>query len=1001
MAAVLGTTCSALAEGKKQLGMDIIILLDCTGSLEKEKTATDPQRNRLDAAVMLVNLADQHSSVTVVPFTDDEKIYTSGDRKTWWNQEFQMSDNDQRRTLCEYLLGVTTYRSIHNGTDLSVGLKYVRENILSKRNKDRRTMLIILSDGKNLIDSNTQKSAEADNRTRIETENIKALGNVTIYTVQFGNEKEASAELMRDIAGSASRCFINLKSTALYDAFSEAFANMIGSARKSIPVDRNTKSIQINIPNNSVAEVNVVLPQNLFKESGGIPNPAITVKRNGETMSENKDYLLYVKPGRAVTVQGDKFSPEGYDYVSLKLLSYHKAGNWIVELGNVDEKQLTSSLTVDVLYNYNFDLVADFIDHKDEYTLNETVNIEAWYSSGGEKEKDENLFREENNQPAVPAIISIIHDGNETVSHVLMKNDQANQRYTYSFPLDQLRSDYNPYEGEYTVSISSQGDDMARTANDISFRIKNHSPQPTKSELADRKLFSDNPFGEKTDDETRIVLYLTDYIVDEDDDPLTFTYDISDPNLVTVSIDGNTMNIVPVAGAEGTATITIKAEDPCHEKAERSMNLYISSIEKRILGTDDNGNPLIKMSISNTNADEKIEKNQDVTLSIAYEGLDQLSTYFSAEQFYQHINVSVTKDNEPLEMINAQTAHPSCVFNVGDHDHVYDIHATASYADRQIEAITDVTLGNTPPHIRADLPEQKRVLSAVDLDNGNGRIDLDLSDYFDDPDGLDDIELYQITLDYSKPSHDNYDYARRFLRWTHWMDAYKEPTVLPEADGSVAVKSFNIYSTGTNRFRINAKDKDNAWCSDPEDYTKGYIIEIPVVSSREETICKIVYGVFAGVAVLILSFLFYRLFIRRRWPKSTRKGAYIKASRDGVQQVYDASNIWWMGLTGKKKLTMVDLFCFREEDKPIDNAICNILEKIKIWYIWGRRIVVKAPKKLDAVNIESITVDDREMKDGKKAKWSNHTSMVIEMIADDKPVELIFERCDQDDEDSM
>lgn len=986
-----------VADDNKQLGMDIIVLLDCTGSLEGE-AGTDPQRNRLDAAVMLVNLADQHSSVTVVPFTDDEKLYTSDQKGTWWNREFQMSNNEDRKTLCASLLGVTCYHSYHNGTDLSVGLKYVRENVLRNRDTNRRTMLIILSDGRNMIDSNTTLSNAADERTRDEAEKIKNLGNVTIYTVQFGKSQDASAGLMLDISENALCSFTNLKSTALYNAFSEAFADMIGSARKSIPINRSSKSIEINIPNNSVAEVNVVLPQDLFEKRNGISSPEIIVRRDGQLMSENTDYLMYKKLDKISVLKGETYSSTGYDFISLKLLSYHKAGTWTIELGNVDEEKLTDSMTVDVLYNYIFDLMSGLNNHNDVYCLNETVDIEAWYSSGGQKENDANLFRTDNNgQPAIPAIITIARDGKEYVSKAQMTNEQSNQRYIYSFPLEQLRSESDPYQGEYTVAISAAGDDMTRTAQVFSFHVVNHAPQSTNIDLPDCTLFSDNPFGEKGEDETKLLLKLSDYFMDEDDDYLTYSFTSSDSSFMNISLnnDNAELSIMPNPSVEGSTSITITAGDPSGEKAERSFSIKAVSIEKRIMGTDENGNPLISMSITRDNDDRKIEKNEDVLLYITYQGLEELNHYFSAEKFYQNVKVSVSKDDVPLDVINANTEAPSVMFNVGDHDHSYNVVADVSYNDRHIQASTEVKLGNTPPKLKAEVPELLHSVPKMNLDEENKTWVLDLTEYFEDPDGQEDIEIYQAMLDSSEPAQDMYDHARSFLRMIHVLDPYEVPVSLTD-DAASPIKKFTVRSAGVNRFRINVKDKDNAWYSDPEDYTKAYIVELPVISSREQLLCTITYVVFGVILLIIAGALFYRLIIRRKWPQKNRSAAYMIAYRDGVQQAFNGNNVWWMGLTGKKKREMSDLFRFRNRESDIDSIIYKKLQEIKIWYIWGSRIVMKVPKKLNAIHIVKMDVNNNEkVKDGSKVKWRNNTSLTIQMKVNDKDTVLKWVRCDQ------
>ena len=135
---------SACAESSSTAGIDIIILLDCTNSLENEN-ANDAQRMRLDASVMLINMCDfLDSHVAVVPYTWEAYKTMEATGGYGWSEWRDVSDRGVRKELCDNLMRLST-RS--GNTDVSPAFAEAERLIAERGDSENNTLVLVLTDG--------------------------------------------------------------------------------------------------------------------------------------------------------------------------------------------------------------------------------------------------------------------------------------------------------------------------------------------------------------------------------------------------------------------------------------------------------------------------------------------------------------------------------------------------------------------------------------------------------------------------------------------------------------------------------------------------------------------------------------------------------------------------------------------------------------------------------------------------------------------------------------
>ena len=637
-----GSIVCAAAETAESNSVDIVILLDMSNSMDGTSGAgrgNDPAGYRIDAAEMIVAMADSHSRVAVVPFAGT--LIEADDRFV------DLSSSDKRLAEMQKLEGLRTGKT-KGQTDISNAL-CTGLNLLHQYGGTNRPMIILLTDGQTDFGINsvtkdfhvydrqtelfvirssgqsTAKQAKAKSLALLrEAVDLAVQRAVPIYTIGLGitsgedarKAQDDNVPSLREISsrtGAGDTNYVNAANAfQLPDYFAGMFAAQIGSSLQKNLVPRSTggNGYEVDIPvlNSSVLEANIYL------STQGVNRESISVLDG--TGKERTD----IRP----LTGGDTSN-----FVLYKLVNPAPTGIWKMKF-NADGD--INDISFSLLYNYNISLSGKVGRNSadasaDGYSAGKGAELylAACFidDAKGTESSDRDLYHDystvENAEDwyTIRTTWALKDSYGNTIGDGVLDTD-GYSRFSTKIPLRELQTDANGFnllsKGDYTVELRADGAGMTRVYT-IPLELTNTPPEATTIDKSFKVDFSDDPAtqGDQSED---IDLIAT--ITDPDGDPLTYDLLGFEPQGVAglKMTEGGTHLVISTVKngstyAHGNVQGTLRVTDPDIDSVDIPVNVDIISglVEAR-------NNWNFPVSFADGKQDTTAEKNSRVTVEM-------------------------------------------------------------------------------------------------------------------------------------------------------------------------------------------------------------------------------------------------------------------------------------------------------------------------------------------------------------------------------------------------
>lgn len=965
----------------KNPGLDVVIVIDFSFSTFPgiNNNEADPNLMCLDAAAMLINMCDAaYSKVAIVPFTDGQPFIEDYNRSigNLWNTWIDVSDKSQRKALCDSLFVSEMYKAgnsrIHQGnTNYALGMRQALDLILGS-NTGNQKLVLVLGDGRSQPESAENENAAIESAGEIK----KADGR--IYCLQFGND-ENGRRLLRNIATDDATYWSNVQPSELKKRFSDVFAELIGTEQETVFSQPDAQSgaeiFNINIPHRAISEVNVVMDKN--KIAGDV----VVLDGNNEVVGEGPNLLQYTNDNYS------KNPYEAYDFVSLKILDA-MPGVWKVKADRANNVPAGEQTTIDLLYNYEVELVAGLSDAEDNaYRKNETVVIESYFvDANGDPSDDETLYagRQENGS-GIEAILTLYDEAGGIILQEPMTADYEGRRFVY--PIDLKAASFvNRTTKENQVfqySVSAEGDHLFRTTETPgAFYIFGDAPTRTTEEpVFLGTIRVDDIFSDSGEPDYLFSEPLSGYFRDEDDEELEYV--IAGSSRLDCGIGEREGAKVLGVGSQGNENVNggyvdIYAMDGAGNSSD-PVRFLANVVSIRKLVEDCVTVEAVPLDDARLN-EGKLNKGQSATVSVAQRivppGADFPYNYLNELVTDEAVEAALTVKNTPLEMpedaVFEGEEEPAFTVTAGRRTGKIRIDTTAQIKDiEKPVGETAFEVVNISPRVadalgaflaEAGAQEGEVPTFQVDKDKPEAaKLTFDLGQWFEDGDGAFDSLSYTAAVEALPQTRDIFTPARGILRLINLIpregdavavNADAETGRLEAAELDLAAERF-----GNARVTVTAADEDGAQVS----YTLGYEIS----SSRERLMCLITYAVILILLVIILIVLINKLVVHRPWPRHNDEYRVILNDFSALSdEGRESRRFHIVGRKACKLKALADHF-----DIGDGGCSARIFDRIYLWPTTGNRLVVEIARRDHLERDALVKVDGVDITRGRKAKW--------------------------------
>lgn len=506
LAAVKNTTVQQFSNGKLTQ-FDIVLVIDGSGSLVYEDTATDPNGLRYDAInLFLALLTNEGNDVGAIVFDDKSNPFILNTGLGG------VSGKDQKIALSDQI------RQAGTGNDTDIGsalLEAVTQ--LSNSTSGKKPVVILMSDGRTDLGSN----ADALKRSLANKEDAIVMAqdnHIPVFTLCLNASPVADPSELKEIADRTGGVPIEVnKAEDLADAFKQFYTLIFATSNSQIVEDTfpdNGKlEYDFNVPFYGAREVNIIV------NSHGVSGEEITSPTKTWSQSEIADSMMV-----------------GGIYRIIKLVE-PEAGTWHLSLnGHAGDKSM-----INVIYNVSTDAILETTDGNTEYATGSTATLHAVLAQEGIVIADPNVTRE------YKAELKLKNESTGDESTVSMTPDNNG-----GFVADLTPADY----ATYTVSARVWCESIELMTNELQISFGNTAPVLT-AEGAAGPLYKQTvilPFIGKNKS-VDVSAFFRD-----DQDP-TLTYSLTSSTLVqdTATLNGSSLDVDTAHSKSGD--VIVRATD--------------------------------------------------------------------------------------------------------------------------------------------------------------------------------------------------------------------------------------------------------------------------------------------------------------------------------------------------------------------------------------------------------------------------------------------------------
>lgn len=252
-------TQSGLSDLNKPTAMlDLVILLDDSGSMYRNHQSNDVDAYRFDAAAIMLNMCESTGTrASVLTFGNQvSSVGMDTLREIDLTGQVRGALTDRLQTMARNALGEDGDKSTNLGNAIAKAVSVLDQGAADRNG--RQPVILLLADGND--------DGEADVLTEAKEACIQK--GYKIYSVLLGDDFTGGSTTLKDLAKDThGRYFALVDATDLPMMFSQVFADQTGAEQTStqktpelVEGTTNTWQVTINVPNHSVRECNVMIP---------------------------------------------------------------------------------------------------------------------------------------------------------------------------------------------------------------------------------------------------------------------------------------------------------------------------------------------------------------------------------------------------------------------------------------------------------------------------------------------------------------------------------------------------------------------------------------------------------------------------------------------------------------------------------------------------------------------------------------------------------------------
>lgn len=543
---LLGAETALAADNDSRV--DAVIIIDVSTSMNQSEAARLENRAgskiydaAYDAATMFIQMCEMNGSrVAVVPFADG--VYTTQEStgSYEWCTLRSISDLDTRNELVS---AVRKLRSANN-TDLGPAMQTAYELLAGSRDdaEANKPMILLLTDGSVGIFEGGYKQmdkTEASEKQAEEYARLSREAGINIYCIGLESENY-NGDNLKTYTNNPEKVYKTTDVAELPRIFNEIFADQIG-ARVIEDIDwteneDGTVTLDINIPNRSILEANVILSVEENAEQPEVYDPQGQYANNADnvTIFGGKSYQIVKIQNPAVGVYRITYRPENVGAIKVSLVANYKVQ---YQLESVTEAGKNSSVTIDGYFVEND-------QHSDDTALY-VGNIQAMLE---------------------------IYDASHTlVGGMPMETSESQDHFTCTLSLEGLKS------GEYYIESAAEGDGLARSSQQgYVLTIINHAPVATAQIDAIALRINDVLSEDPNSAQQAGPIDLSAYFADSDGDALR--YEVSGMGVTNAWIEAGQLYVAS-NGSAGSDELIVTAYDDENQSAQLTVSVGVTDVK--------------------------------------------------------------------------------------------------------------------------------------------------------------------------------------------------------------------------------------------------------------------------------------------------------------------------------------------------------------------------------------------------------------------------------------
>lgn len=460
--------------------IDAVLVIDTSNSMN----GSDPKKIAVDGVKLFVDMLESSGSrVGVIGFNDKVTFKTGLKEINSFNDKQNLIDDIGKINYIGY-------------TDIGLALKEAEKMLYSQTDKGNKPMIILFTDG--YIETRGSRTVE-QSTNEVNEVLLGAKNNYPIYTIGLNKSGRVDKDLIQKISDETNGLsYMTNNSEELPAIFNMIFADYIKSNILDIGTintdGQNYNNVDIDIPNNSVSEANIVMLSNNSIIEARLIDP------DGKEQKIGGNNSIY-------------FSTQD-SYTVLKIIE-PKQGKWQLMIKGVKGDQIK----INLLYNYDISLKAsmafDAILKKGN-----SIKLDGQLLVNNQPLYDTNLMKDFNAQ------LKVTDSTGKLIDTLPMQN--TGTEFTIDYVLPTVNTNLK-------LQIDAAGAGFFRQSNIIDIDITNLPPVIIKE--IETQFFMKFPIvsnGKNID--------LTNYFKDEDDSSFNMKA-VSENNSIDAQIDNNILKL--------------------------------------------------------------------------------------------------------------------------------------------------------------------------------------------------------------------------------------------------------------------------------------------------------------------------------------------------------------------------------------------------------------------------------------------------------------------------